>query len=252
MKPIIGICANYSNNDEVGKLVHLGGALQEWQLIANDYICSIELAGGIPIVIPLFNDKHNAIELLKTVDGIVFTGGNDIDPQRYGQSFTMDTGEICVERDEQELALAKHIISETSLPFLAICRGIQLVNVAMGGSLYQNINKPGMPNHFAIAAPLYHAVHKVIIESNSLLNDIINASEVMTNSFHHQAIKDVATTFNVTARSTDGIIEAIETKDERFGLGLQWHPEMMANRNEAQLNILRHFVAACTQYRFSN
>ena len=251
MKSIIGITANFSYNDEIGIQANLGGRLQQWQLIADDYIKSIEQAGGIPIIIPLYEDTDNIKEIINIIDGIVFTGGNDIDPQYYGEDFQDVIGEIVPERDKQEIELAKDIIFNKKMPVLGICRGNQIINVACGGTLYQDMKKNGITNHFFLSSPKYHGVHDVKIKKDSRLNRSLGKELLDVNSYHHQVVKDVADNLEAVAVTKDGIIEAIEIKDDRFVLGLQWHPEMMATHHEDQRKIFKAFVGACKEYKES-
>ena len=251
MKSIIGITANFSYNDEIGIQANLGGRLQQWQLIADDYIKSIEQAGGIPIIIPLCEDINNVKGIINIIDGIVFTGGNDIDPQYYGEDFQDVIGEIVPERDKQEIELAKEIIFNKKMPVLGICRGNQTINVACGGTLYQDMKKEDIPNHFFLSSPKYHGVHDVQIKKDSRLNKILGKEVLGVNSYHHQIVKEVAYNLEVVATTKEGIIEAIEIKDDRFVMGLQWHPEMMVTRHDDQRKIFKGFIEACKEYKES-
>lgn len=247
MKPVIGICANFSYDDNIGLSTRLGGRLQRWQLLADDYTRAVELAGGVPVIIPVFDDPANVDRVLELVDGVIFSGGNDIDPQYYGEHFHPEMGEVVPERDKQEIRLARQILSGTGIPFLAICRGMQLINVACGGTLHQNIIKHGNPGHFVISAPKYHTVHNVAVVENSRLNALVNQDLLSVNSYHHQAVRDIADCLVATATSPDGIVEAIEFKDDRFGLGVQWHPEMLVSHHREHLAIFSGLVAACSR-----
>jgi len=245
MKPIIGITVNYSYDDELGIREKIGGRLQEWQLVANDYIKAVEMGGGIPILIPLYGSIDTALEMIKRIDGLILSGGNDIDPQHYGEVFKDVIGDIIPERDDQDLALAREAVINTNIPVLGICRGHQLLNVAFGGTLHQDLAADNLPNHFFVASPKHHAIHDVVITENSRFKDVIGKGVLKVNSFHHQAIKDVSDKFAAVAFSNEGIIEAIEIKEDRFVMGMQWHPEMMADRHTDQLKIFKCFVEAC-------
>lgn len=247
MKPIIGVTVNYSYDDEVGKLTHLGGPRQEWQLLANDYIKSIEKAGGIPVMIPVYGDLSNAKNIISKLDGILFSGGNDIDPNHYDDQFSNKVGNIVPERDMQELILIKKILNETNIPVLGICRGHQLLNVACGGSLYQDMNSEGLEDHFFLASPMNYVIHTVNIQDDSKYKDIFSSNKISVNSYHHQAIKKLGESLVPTAYDDKGIIEAIELKSDnnRFVLGVQWHPETLVDRYENHLNIFRKFIEAC-------
>lgn len=246
MKPIIGITVNYSYDDGIGIREKIGGPLQEWQLLANDYVTAVELAGGIPVLIPLYKDTETAIEIVRRIDGLIISGGNDIDPQHYGETFKDVIGTIVPSRDVQDIAVAVEAVENTQIPVLGICRGHQLLNVAFGGTLHQDLEMDKLPSHFFVAAPKFHPVHKVTIEENSRFRRIAGKSSLRVNSYHHQAIKAVSDKFNPVAYSEEGIIEAIEFKEDRFIMGTQWHPEMMADVHDDQLNIFRHFVNACS------
>lgn len=246
MKPIIGLCSNYSYDDIVGITAKLGANLQEWQLLADDYIQAVEKAGGLPIIIPVCKNPENLKEYLKIINGIIFTGGNDISPQYYNESFTNKLGDIIPERDEQEIDLAKNIIENTKIPVLGICRGAQVINIACRGKLYQDLEGVTDSNHFATNSPKDHPVHEISIQKDSLLYNILNKEKAKVNSFHHQSIKNVGQNIRVVAKSNDNIIEAIEYSGENFVLGLQWHPEMMFKKSEDSFKIFQGFVKRCS------
>ncbi len=249
MKPIIGISTNFSYNDEVGISLKIGGSLQHWHLIADDYIKAVELAGGIPILIPLYDNYEYAKEISCVVDGIIFSGGNDIDPQHYGERFTKKVGAIVPERDKQEIELAKDIMANSKMPVLGICRGMQILNVAAGGSLYQDLGSINVSEHFVATSPKYHVVHDIKLRKNSRINMILKEDTLNVNSYHHQAIKDVSNMFEVAATTDEGVIEAIETKEDRFVMGVQWHPEMLVTRHKEHLEIFESFINACAEFK---
>lgn len=248
MKPIIGICANYSTNEKVGLDTGLGMLGQEWQLLANDYIVAIERAGGIPVILPLTEGMENTPKLLSVLDGILFTGGSDIDPQLYGESPKYGLQGINPKRDQHELALVKHVLHETNLPVLGICRGMQLLNVATGGSLYQDLRleRPDGINHTMLRAPKYHPTHRVTIEKDSLFYEIFGQEEIGVNSFNHQAVREVGKDFHVTMTAPDGLIEGVEQRGERFISAVQWHPEMMVEQHPMYLKLFKAFVKVCS------
>lgn len=246
MKPLIGVTINYSYDDEIGKLAHLGGPKQEWQLLANDYIKAIEKGGGIPIILPIYNDISNVESIINILDGILFSGGNDINPYYYNENFSEKIGTIVPERDIQELTLMKKILTETRIPVLGICRGHQLLNIACGGSLYQDMISAGLQEHFFLSSPMNYAIHKVNISENSKYKNIFSSLKIDVNSYHHQAIKKLGENIVAIAHDDKGIIEAIELiDDDRFVLGVQWHPETLVDNYEDQLNIFRTFIRAC-------
>ncbi|NMM64060.1 gamma-glutamyl-gamma-aminobutyrate hydrolase family protein [Clostridium sp. P21] len=255
MKPVIGICADYSYG--LSGVYEGFGCGFDYQLAANDYVKAVEKSGGIPIIIPVFNDNNNVENVVDIVDGIIFAGGADIQPKYYGENIGNKIGRIIPERDSQELQLAKNIIEKTEIPILGVCRGYQLLNVVCGGTLYQDLSEIPMElrnnkiiNHSMKGSPKYNPVHEVKINERSKFYKIFNKKSVEVNSYHHQAIKDVAKVFDVATVSPDGIIEAIEMKSEdRFVVGVQWHPEMLGERNSEQLLIFKALVNACKEYK---
>lgn len=254
MKPIIGICADYFSG--LSELFGSLGSKLDWQLTTNDYVKAIEKAGGIPVIIPVYNNENNIDNINSMLDGILFAGGNDIHPKHYGELMGCKIGPINPCRDKQELNLVKNIIHKSEMPVMGICRGYQLLNVACGGSLYQDLYQVPLElknnldiNHSMYGSPKYNPVHRVDINENSKLHKIFNKNTIEVNSYHHQAIKNVADIFNVAVVAPDGIVEAIELKGRRFVVGTQWHPEMMADHYEEQLLIFKAFVHACKEYQ---
>lgn len=251
MKPIIGITANYSYDGSGEFAEGIGAKEQEWQLIADDYISSVARAGGIPLILPVVRkDKGWEVtqRLMDCVDGVLFSGGNDIDPLLFGEKTTGKTGPVMPERDQQELFMLRTLLEETKKPILGICRGIQLINVALGGTLIQHIPDEGLTAHTLPMYPRQVPSHRVDIQEGTLLYDLVGTTKLPVNSFHHMAVKDLAPRLKVTARSEDGVIEAVElteNPDGRFFLGVQWHPEMMAFANDIQQGIITAFVDSC-------
>jgi len=247
MKPIIGICANYSDDEEVGLLTELGMKGQEWQLLANDYITAIERAGGIPVILPITENAETCFPLLEKLDGILFSGGTDIDPQYYNDLPRYGLGAIDVKRDQHEFALAKKVLFETNLPVLGICRGIQLLTAITGGSMFQDLQRerPKGLNHTVKNIAKHHPVHPVTIKRDSLMFDIFQNECIQVNSFNHQAVKDVGEGFEVTMTAPDGLVEGIEMTGERFVCAVQWHPEMMVVKHPAYLSLFKAFVENC-------
>ena len=190
------------------------------------YVDSISKAGGIPVVLTPPIGPAAAGAALDPLDGLVLTGGHDLDPQWYDAPRSPALGPVDPGRDEFELALF-HAARDRGLPILGICRGLQLVNVAMGGTLYQDLpsEQPGVIQHDPAVAR-NSRTHVVRVSAGSRLHSALDAATLDTNSFHHQAIKHLAPGLAVTARADDGVIEGVESEgSDDWLLAVQWHPE---------------------------
>jgi putative glutamine amidotransferase len=197
------------------------------------YTRAVERAGAIPFVVPPLGDPAALGPLLDRVDGLVLTGGEDVDPARYGTQPHPALGVLNADRDATELALVAEARSRR-LPTLAICRGIQLLNVALGGTLVQDIpsERPSAIEHDSAQARDAR-VHEVSVEPGSRLAAALGDTCVRANSFHHQALDRVADGLRVTARASDGLIEGVEwSGEEWWALGVQWHPEELVDGSE--------------------
>jgi putative glutamine amidotransferase len=209
-----------------------------------DYVESVRRAGGEPHVLDV-----NVPPQIDQLDGMLFTGGGDIDPARYNESRHPKTEPADAARDGFELDLAKKALSK-DLPVFGVCRGLQIMNVAAGGTLIQDIaSQLTGPVEHRIQTPLYAIAHEVWITKGSrlsaLMEEQLGESEVLqVNSRHHQAVGQVAAGFNVTATAPDGVIEAIERPDARFCLAVQWHPENFWRTGEFR-PLFEEFVKAC-------
>jgi putative glutamine amidotransferase len=195
------------------------------------YLNALIRAGAAPVLIPHSTDKLLLRTLYDAVDGLLLPGGEDVDPARYGEPPHEKCGTVSPERDETELLLARWAVDEDK-PLLAICRGIQVLNVALGGSLYQDIEAqvPGGQKHdWYPGYPRNHLPHPITLDPGVRLAHILGTTSLSVNSLHHQALKKVALGLRVAARAPDQIIEAVEAEDHPFALGVQWHPEELAN-----------------------
>lgn len=246
-KPLIGIIANYTNDDEIGIKLNLGVHGQEWQLLPDDYVMAIEHVGGIPIILPITNDVTTLIPLIKQLDGIIFTGGPDIDPQVYGENPMPGLQEIDVKRDEYELALVHYVLERTKLPVLGICRGLQILTVATGGTLYQDITKYRKEsfNHTVLNVVKHHPTHEVMIKKGSFFYEVFKRNKIGVNSFHHQAVKDLGKNFKATMVADDGVVEGIEMSGERLICAVQWHPESMFDQDPIYIELFSSFLKQC-------
>ncbi|MBF0442864.1 MAG: gamma-glutamyl-gamma-aminobutyrate hydrolase family protein [Oligoflexales bacterium] len=242
MKPVIGIVGNMMIMDS-GPFPGL-----ERTYVNHDYIDSVLIGGGIPVVLPIVADEQAVSSQLDRVDGVLVSGGFDVDPLRYGQEPSRELGFIYPARDEFDLMAIKAAL-ELGKPVFGICRGLQIINVAFGGTLSQDVSLMDTGElrikHFQATKSSADTGHTISIASGSRLSKIF-PYETVVNSFHHQCIDKLAEGFSATARAKDGIIEAIEKKDGSFVMAVQWHPEMMiSGKNRLMPELFRMFVSEC-------
>jgi putative glutamine amidotransferase len=210
------------------------------------YLGAVQQAGGIPILLPPQLEPSGRAELVKRLQGVLLTGGGDIDPARFGEAPHPTTADVSAARDGLEIELTRWAI-ETRTPLLAICRGLQVLNVALGGSLHQDIpSEPGSPldhSQVALLGSRGTAVHQVKVQDGSRLAGILGALEVDVNSFHHQAIHRLGRGLKDVAWAPDSIIEGMELVDDsRFAVGVQWHPEELVGHDRTARNLFRALV----------
>ncbi|MBQ5696392.1 MAG: gamma-glutamyl-gamma-aminobutyrate hydrolase family protein [Clostridium sp.] len=212
--------------------------------INDNYSKSIVDAGGIPIILPLVNDINVLINQISICNGLLLTGGIDINPLLYKES-PQPLLETCNDLiDWFHINLARKAL-DLNIPILGICRGCQVINVAFGGTLYQDIT-------YATSSPIMHKqkshlsqrCHYIYVKENSIIYDILG-NEYVVNSAHHQSVEKIASNFICTASSEDGIIEAIEMINKPFVVGVQWHPEMMVSYDIKALNLFKRFIESC-------
>lgn len=234
MKPIIGITPDLEKDDK--------------HFLRNDYMQAIIRAGGLPFIIPIGHGADIA-QVVDLLDGLLLTGGKDINPILFNEEPHTHLGEVSPSRDLFELELARQMLVADK-PILGICRGLQLLNVAVGGTLYQDLhrqNEGPMLQHLQ-KSPNTHPSHFVQLAKGSLLAGIADSERIQVNSFHHQALRDVPSMFKISGRASDGVIEAVESKEKDFVLGVQWHPELLATKGDAiSLQIFDRFVGACVK-----
>jgi putative glutamine amidotransferase len=214
--------------------------------MGRNYIASVIAAGGVPLMVPVSLDERELRGLYESCAAVMLAGGGDVDPSAYGEAAHEKTGHIDLARDQAEFALSRWAVADDK-PLLGICRGIQSLNVALGGSLLQDI-----PSQWHSTLQHYgnydtardQVLHTVRVESGSQAETILKQDEVGVNSFHHQAVKRLAGGFVVTSRATDGIIEAIEMPGKRFMVAVQWHPEEMSAGRADMLELFAALVRA--------
>ena len=205
--------------------------------IPNEYISAVMRAGALPLLFPLVDDVTAWKAMIDKVDGVIFSGGEDIDPQHFGEKVHPACGEIIPLRDAQELYGFKYLLS-TGKPFLAICRGIQVMNVALGGTLYQDIPSQLPQITIRHSQPeTANGAHQVDFVSGTLLHSLVKADRLPVNSRHHQVVKDVAPGLQVSAWSEDGLVEGLEFANGYPGIGTQWHPENLSGHSEHMQNL---------------
>lgn len=206
--------------------------------IKGRYLAAIWEAGGVGVVLEPTTDAEKIQEYASMFDGFLISGGVDIDPKFYGEEKKFDNVEIDSARDAFE-SLAIPAFFATGKPMLGICRGLQAMNVFLGGTLYQHIDGHKQTESGDTVT------HAVDLASDGLLYDIVRCESIAVNTFHHQAIKDLSTKLCIDACSHDGYIEAVHAKDRKFCLGVQWHPEIYRQKDENMQKLFLSFVNAC-------
>jgi putative glutamine amidotransferase len=234
MQPIIGITTNHSRNEYSQTMVLLNQA----------YAGAIMQAGGVPILIPSLIANAGWDALYARLDGILFSGGGDISLDHFKGDPHPRIDDVDPERDTVELNML-HAAALDGKPFLGICRGCQLVNVGLGGTLYTHIpdQLPNALDHSYPGNMRTVLVHEVKIDEGTRLADVLGEPIVRVNSHHHQGLKDIGPSLRVAGHSPDGLVEAIELPDHPFGLAVQWHPEWLTDQ-QPTINLFRRFVEA--------
>lgn len=219
--PVIGVTANFVDGN---------------CSLADGYCTSVLKAGGTPLIIPPYEDRDALLSVLNQIDGLLLTGGGDINPLFLGENPIPELHSINARRDRQELLLTR-LAADRQIPMLGICRGIQIMNAAFGGTLYQDIAAQAGARSIKHSQDLQrsHPSHLITVEADTMLHRLFAAPgtssdtpfQMAVNSFHHQAVKEPAPGFRICARSADGIVEAIESTEYKSAIGVQWHPECM-------------------------
>lgn len=218
--------------------------------LSDMYVQAVLRAGGTPVILPAGLDSSQIAALLETLDGILLSGGGDIDPAIFNGQPHPNVYGIDHERDFLEIELVRQA-SRSQKPFLGICRGAQVINVALGGTLYTDIGAqlPDAERHDLYPnIPRDKIAHQVKIQSGSLLRKLTETAELAVNSLHHQGLEQIPAYLKPIAHSADGLVEAVELRDHVFGLGVQWHPEWLAESSGNQA-IFRGLVQAAENHR---
>ena len=235
MKPLIGVTPHYEGDE---------GTIG----VRPSYFPALQDAGGLPVMLPITDDPADISQLLEGVDGLLLTGGADVDPELYGEDRLPETKPVFRDLDDFELALVCQAY-ERDIPTFGICRGMQVINVALGGTLIQDLPTQHPQEHLhAQETPSDEPSHAVSLCQGTLLHQLVKADAMDVNSKHHQAVRDVADGLMVSARSDDGIIEACKMPGKRYFCAVQWHPELMRKTDETQRALMRQFVEACERH----
>lgn len=233
-KPLIGLTpAHNTENQDI--------------CLRPGYPKALSAAGAIPVLLPLEASSEDYQQIAETFDGFLFTGGPDPHPFLFGQETHEKCGNVSLKRDNMERKLLSCIM-KTQKPILGICRGIQIINVALGGTIYQDIS-----SQYSSSFPIAHSqpyaydipCHMVSLTPDTHLAHICGSSSLRVNSMHHQAVKDLACCLTACATSSDGLIEAVEMPDYPWFLAVQWHPEYLWEHDCAAAKLFKSFVQAC-------
>ncbi|MGE5417401.1 MAG: gamma-glutamyl-gamma-aminobutyrate hydrolase family protein [Acidobacteriota bacterium] len=218
MQPLIGITGAFDQSEEK-------------YYLRSSYVTAVERAGGVPVIIPYVCTPEAVAAYVKSCDGFIFSGGGDIDPSFWLEEPRPGLGEVDPSRDLFEITLAREVLVADK-PALFICRGIQLLNVVLGGDVIQDVDSQIQHQQ---KSPRYHPSHDVILESQSRIFQLIHQPIVRVNSFHHQTLGRIGESLQIVARARDGLVEAVEHAANRFVLGVQWHPEAMKDEMSGRI-----------------
>ncbi|WP_420641266.1 gamma-glutamyl-gamma-aminobutyrate hydrolase family protein [Candidatus Leptofilum sp.] len=240
-KPLIG-CTTYRKISHQTPPINLLGLMPA-------YLEAIVAAGGVPVMIPLGLADNDLREIIQQMDGILLPGGGDIQPAAYhgnGHPTVIDVDE---DRDRVEITVARTAVAQQK-PLLAICRGMQVLNVALGGSLWEDVEllmPQAMHHEYVNSHPRNHLAHNVTIEPDSLLARQLERTETAVNSLHHQGVRQLADALRATAVAPDGLIEGVEVIEHPYAVGVQWHPENLIHNVPHMLGLFQGLVEAASQ-----
>ncbi|HGY89710.1 MAG TPA: gamma-glutamyl-gamma-aminobutyrate hydrolase family protein [Planctomycetes bacterium] len=217
--------------------------------VSMHYVQAVEAAGGVPMILPLTQNSDVLVQLLDVCDGLLLTGGFDIDPSWYGEEPHRRIEQINPLRDVTEMILTREALSR-DMPTFGICRGMQVLNVAAGGTLIQDIESQMGDEtllHFQKLTEEYPS-HSIEIMENSWLHHLVGETKVRVNSYHHQCVKEPAPGFHVTAKAPDGVAEAMASEKHTFARAVQWHPELTFTNLDFNLALFRSHVEAAGRF----
>jgi putative glutamine amidotransferase len=248
-RPLIGV-----TTQTLQAIEGIPAVLPDSWVMNQRYILAASVVGGIPVMIPLLDEDPGTLrDLYDRLDGILIPGGVDMDPATFGEGPHPNLGAIDPARDRVELQLTRWA-AEDRKPVLGLCRGIQVINVALGGTLYQDLatQLPAAIKHDYFPTAGFerdHLAHEVALASGTRLHAVMERHRFLVNSMHHQGIKTLAPELVPAAKAPDGLIEAVEAGSDHFMVGVQWHPEIFELSDFHTRELFREFVAASTEWR---
>ena len=231
MKPVIGIVSC--------------GYMNQRQFVPQTYLHTVEHFGGTPVILPCTQDEEAYFCYGRQCDGFLFCGGDDITPLLFGEELMTDRGTTDLHTDRFHIRLMQYLLT-LRLPVLAVCRGMQALNIALGGTIFQDISlrRSTSLNHMQLSSERSDPCHRITVIEDSMLSGIFSKSEYV-NSFHHQCVHQLGKHLKISAVASDGIIEAIESDNLPFVVGVQWHPECMYHTSRKMRNLFFAFMKAC-------
>ena len=242
--PVIGVTVD-TNEGREGELAEFKGDTVFW--LKKTYTSAIEKSGALPILIPVAGSPAKAVAYLDMIDGLIISGGHfDIDPSFYGEKPRPETGPIKPDRTQMEIRLFK-AARRLGVPVLGICGGLQAINIALGGDLYQHLPAqiPGALRHEQGPKPPTRPSHYVRLERKSWLGRVAGREKIKVNSTHHQGVRKLGRNVTACAIAPDGLVEGIEVDGGSLVVGVQWHPESLFENDETSRRLLKRFVAEC-------
>jgi putative glutamine amidotransferase len=235
-KPIIGISSNFTVHFELPNLTY------DRLFVNYAYANSIIAAGGIPIVLPIIDNASDIYRQVEAIDGLLLTGGQDVSPLLYGEEPDVKLENTYPRRDAFEFQLL-HAVYQLKKPILGICRGLQLINVAFKGTLYQDVSlRPDTHVKHCQNYLVDEPTHTIHVSPDTVLHSIFEKDRILVNSWHHQCVKELADGFTCSATAKDGLVEAFEKMDNSFLLAVQWHPELTSHKDPDMLKLFQRLV----------